>query len=181
MAEKPEVFIIDSNALVRPYREFYPFDFAPSFWDALAREIINKRIVVLDSVFKELTRAPKDKEDALSHWIKSIDGLKPLSHKDDAIIQNYRKVLTYIQNCGFYKERALANWSAEDIADPWIIASAMANNYTVITMESGAGSLQKNQPSSNAKIPDICKQFNVKCENLFYLIRALSFKLGGVN
>ncbi|GHT67955.1 hypothetical protein FACS1894110_14450 [Spirochaetia bacterium] len=106
MAEKPEVFIIDSNALVRPYREFYPFDFAPSFWDALA------------------------------------------------------------------------NWSAEDIADPWIIASAMANNYTVITMESGAGSLQKNQPSSNVKLPDICKQFNVKCENLFYLIRALSFKLG---
>jgi DNA-binding XRE family transcriptional regulator len=135
----------------------------------------------LDKVFEELTKLPKDTEDDLSLWIKSIDRLEPLSHKNDTIIQNYRNVLTYIQNCGFYQERALANWSNEAIADPWIISAAMANNYTVITIEAGNGNLQKNQPSATAKIPDICKHFNVKCENLFYLMRALSFKLRGQN
>jgi DNA-binding XRE family transcriptional regulator len=79
----------------------------------------------------------------------------------------------------FYQEKALANWSNEAIADPWIISAAMANNYTVITFETGNGNLQKNQPSWNAKIPDICKHFNIKCENLFYLMRSLSFKLVG--
>jgi rRNA-processing protein FCF1 len=178
IVKEPEVFIIDTNALITPYQQYYPFDLAPSFWEALERGITNERIVVLDTVFEELTKLPKDTEDDLSRWIKSIEGLKPLSHKDDAIFQNYRNVLTYIQNCGLYKERALANWSNDAIADPWIISAAMANNYTVITFEAGNENLQKNQPSAAAKIPDICKQFNVKCENLFYLMRALSFKLG---
>jgi hypothetical protein len=147
----------------------------------MEREILAKRIVVLDKVFEEFTKLPKNTEDELSRWIKSIDGLEPLSHKDDAIIQNYRKILSHIQNSGFYQERALANWADEAIADPWLISAAIANNYTVITIEVGNGKLQKIQPSAAAKIPDICKQFNVKCENLFYLMRALSFKLGGLN
>jgi hypothetical protein len=61
----------------------------------------------------------------------------------------------------------------------WLISAAMANNYTVITLETGSGNLQRNQPSADAKIPDICKQFNVKCGNLLYLMRSLSFRIGG--
>jgi DNA-binding XRE family transcriptional regulator len=174
--EKEEVFIIDTNAFITPYRQFYPFDLAPAFWASMKKEILKQKIIVLDKIFEELTKNAKDD---LSNWIKSIDKLEPLSHKNDTIIQNYRSVLIYIQNCGFYQGRALANWSNEAIADPWIISAAMANNYTVITIETGNGNLQKNQPSWNAKIPDICKHFNIKCENLFYLMRALSFKLGG--
>jgi hypothetical protein len=62
------------------------------------------------------------------------------------------------------------------VADPWLIAAAIKHSYTVITFEKSNVGLNVNQPSKSVKIPDICKQFNVNCEDLFYMMRILGFK-----
>ncbi|MDR3342723.1 MAG: DUF4411 family protein, partial [Treponema sp.] len=79
-----EVFIIDSNALITPYNTYYSFEIAPSFWANIEEQIISKRIVVLDKVFDEIVV----KKDKLNDWLRGIQGLEQIDHKNSGIIQN---------------------------------------------------------------------------------------------
>lgn len=171
MAEK---FLLDSNTFITPYRRFYPFDFAPGFWDQLEKNLKNDNVTVLDVVVLEVSKM----EDGLSDWISQLDNFDPETVKTPTVIANYRKVLSYVQKCGLYREEALRNWAKGDVADPWLIAAAMDTGATVITEEVTAGSgLSIKSPSRNAKLPDVAVHFGVRCENLFYFMRQMNFKL----
>jgi hypothetical protein len=168
-----EVFIIDSNILIEPYRTYYSFDFVPGFWNFIEQRIIAKRIVILDLVYNEIAIGT----DILSKWIKAIPNLKPLNHKDAEYLKHYTAILNYIQTSKSYSSAAKRGWHAPTVADPFLIAVAIQNNHTVITAEKSNAGLNSTNPSSKVKIPDICTQFNVKCENLFYMLARLGFKI----
>jgi hypothetical protein len=55
-------------------------------------------------------------------------------------------------------------------ADPFVIALAKVHGYTVITEETGIGSL--------GKIPGVCNAMKVECINLMQLIDAEDWVLG---
>jgi hypothetical protein len=171
--QNKEVFIIDSNALITPYKFYYSFEIAPQFWNVVAKHIAGENIIILDKVFDEIS----SKDDRLGQWIKGIDNLKQLSFKNSEIIGNYGKIMNYIRTSGFYSSIALNAWAQENKADPWIVASAMTHNYTVITFETFNQGLSIRQPSKIVKIPNICQQLNVKCGDLFYMMHELSIRL----
>ncbi|GHV90487.1 hypothetical protein AGMMS50268_09900 [Spirochaetia bacterium] len=175
IARNSEVFIIDSDSLIVPYRSFYTFSFAPNFWSFIENKLLSNKIMLLDMVYDEINVG----NDELSNWLQNISALEPINHRDSDIIKNYGDVLNYIQDCGYYKTEALNDWSNAKTADPWLIATAMVNHYTIITFERSNGSLNKVSPSKNAKIPDICKQFNVPCKDLYYMMDKLSFNNSG--
>jgi hypothetical protein len=168
-----EVFVIDSNALITPYKFYYSFEFAPRFWDTMADHMVSKNIVIIDKVFDEIS----SNNDPLGRWIKSIDNLEKVSSRNLEIIQNYGNILNHIRDSGFYSSTALSAWAQANKADPWIIAAAMAYSYTVITFETFNQSLNINQPSKMVKIPNICQHFNIKCKDLFYMMHELSIRL----
>ena len=85
--------------------------------------------------------------------------------------------MQHIQNSPCYKPAALAEWSRESAADPWLIAAAAVYNYTLITFEEANKGLNTKNPSKSAKIPDVANEFGVKTEKLFYMIRELGLKL----
>ena len=168
-----EKFLLDSNVFITPHRLYYPFDFALGFWEQLEDVLKNDNVSVLDVVVLEVSKL----EDELSTWIGSLEGFKPVSVKSASFVANYGKVLSYLQNCGYYREEALRNWAKGDLADPWLIAVAMETGATIITEETPAGVLTKTNKSRNAKIPDVASHFGIKCENLFYFMRQMKFKL----
>jgi len=49
-------YLIDANSLIRPARAYYPFDFAPSFWQQLRPKISLDKTTVLDKVRDEILR-----------------------------------------------------------------------------------------------------------------------------
>jgi hypothetical protein len=171
--QNSEVFIIDSNALITPYKFYYSFEIAPQFWNVVAKHIILKNVIILDKVFDEIS----SKDDLLGRWIKSIDNLEQISFKDSEIIDNYGKIMNYIGTSGFYSSIAFNAWAQANKADPWIIAAAMAYNYTVITFETFNQGLNVNHPSKIVKIPNVCQRFNIKCKDLFYMMHELSIRL----
>lgn len=67
------------------------------------------------------------------------------------------------------KNEALNRWSA-NVADPWLIACAKANDYVLVTFEQSAGKLNPKAPGSNPKIPDIAKEFGVETINLYQML-----------
>lgn len=116
-------------------------------------------------------------EDDLSQWLNGVTILEEIDHREPDIILNFRKVLQEIQDNPIYKETALENWSQETVADAWLIATALTNNYTIITFEKGQRIHNSNNVYKNAKIPDVAEDFGVKVADLYYLMRALEIKL----
>lgn len=171
MNNTADKYLIDSNSLITPYKTYYPFDFAKKFWVQMKQAINNGDILILDLVHGEVNKG----DDELSEWINEFDSSLIVSHKHPAIITKYAKILHYIQESDFYKEKALLDWSRADVADPWLIATACTYGYKIITFETKNGNLNSINRSSRAKIPDICSIFSVNCEDLFTVMRKLMF------
>jgi len=167
-----EKFIIDTDTLITPYRLFYPFDMFPDFWDCVEQKIKTGEIKILDMVYKEISEGG----DQLSDWLSAIGDIGQIERKDSTVIAHYGNILNYINTSPLYKVEALNSWAKTSTADPWLIAAALAHSYTVITFEKSNAGLNANQPSKDAKIPDICRQFNVKCESLYYMTRQVGFR-----
>jgi len=104
MPEK-ELFLIDSNILITPQKQYYPFDLAPNFWIQMAEKIEDGSIVILDMVKDEIL-ASKNKDD-LANWFESLEIGYFVDHKQPAILNIYSEVLQSIQDNPCYKEKAL--------------------------------------------------------------------------
>lgn len=165
-----EKFLIDANSFMTPYQNFYPFDLTPGFWEQFKKAILNDSVSVLDVVKAEINKG----EDELTDWIAAMSELKTLDRRDQNILAKYGAVLSYLQNSPLYNDKALRAWSDASIADPWLIATAAAKGYTIITFEQSAGKISEKNPSGKPKIPDIAREFNVKCEDLYYFMRKMN-------
>jgi hypothetical protein len=162
---------MDTNTFITPYKQYYSFKIAPSFWRFLEENITIGRIAMLDLVYNEIKKGT----DALSDWVNSLD-ISPIDHREHNILKAYGDIMAYIQKSPNYNEKALAEWAANTRADAWVIAAAKALNLTVITFERSNASLGTSK-ASNPKIPDICKAFDVPCADLFYALNVLSFSI----
>ena len=168
-----EKFLMDSNSFITPYRQYYAPDLAPTFWKKLLICAKSGRLVLLDMVKDEIGKG----QDDLANLVSKQSDFVVCNHRSEKIIRKYQEILQYIQTCGFYKEDALRTWANESVADPWLIAAAAVNNYTIITLEVSSGNLNKNTPSKNAKIPDVARAFGVKTNNLYYMKRQLEISI----
>lgn len=174
MVENNNIFLIDTNIFIEPYRKFYAFDLIPTYWERLKIEFKKERIVVLDMVYNEIEKG----EDALSLWlINNKELINVKNHKKQEIIYYYGEVLRYLQTSGLYTNKAVNEWSRVDIADPWLIATAKVYNYTIVTNESKNGNLSLKQKSNSPKIPDVCYSFGVNCIDLYEMMRQIGIKI----
>lgn len=137
-----EIFLIDTNSFIAPYLNYYPFDFAPGFWEQMKQFIKNGRIVLLDMVKAEVLQGKDD----LREWMNELEIGKLIDHRESAILAQYAAVLQYIQENPCYQAAALTEWARGTVADAWLIATASVYNYTIITFEgSNSGLNPKNQ------------------------------------
>lgn len=166
-------FLIDTNAIITPYSSYYPFDFAPKFWEQMKTYIEDGSIVILDLVKNEIEKG----NDKLSKWMKEINIANLIDHRDSKILDKYSEILTYIQTSNYYNSKALAEWSRNDVADPWLIAAGSVYGYIIITFERPV-EMDINNPSRHPKIPNVCSEFKVEYNDLYYMMRQLSFTLG---
>lgn len=166
-------YLIDTNSLITPYKTYYPFDFAEKFWEQLKNAIESGSIVILDMVKEELCKG----DDELSVWVQQFDNSLLLNHKEPSIIRKYAEILQYVQVSEYYDEKALMDWSKDDVADPWLIATAHTYGYKIITFETPNPNLNKTNRCKRAKIPDVSNKFSVECENLYYMMRKLNFTI----
>lgn len=168
-----DIYIIDSNALIAPYKMYYAFDLIPAYWNELEKYFNNGHIVVLDVVKDEIYKG----NDALTGWISKLDNLTIIPRVTGETVKYYQEVLEFIKSSGYYKEQALYEWAPSNIADPWLIASAKANNFTLVTQEVKSGGLSKKNPNKKAKIPDVARFFDVNTLNLYDMMRNLNIQI----
>ena len=167
-----EKFLLDANSLIAPSKNFYPFDFAMGFWEHMKRIMKSGNVLLLDVVCDEITKGG----DKLTTWLKEAIKNTPckITVQDPNIIQKYSIIQNHINSCNLYKQQAILEWSDVSVADPWLIATAMAKNYAVITFEKHKN-VHPQQKASKIKIPNIADRFEVKYYDLFYFMRKMNF------
>ncbi len=144
------IYVFDTNCFSIAGKHYYPDRF-PTFWVNFNSFVQDGKIISVKEVFKELdTNANSD---YLRNWIKNNRYIFYKASKEETLfVSKIFKVRNFQNNIS---QKALL--SGTPVADPFLIASAKINNGCVITTE-------KNSPNA-ARIPNICKYFNVPCMN----------------
>ena len=143
------IYVFDSDALVDLFNNYYPNRF-PSLWKNFNKAVDDGMIISVREVYKEIS----DYGDQLSGWSKKNKKLfhEP-TYEETVFITEIFKI-THFQFLIRKKERLLG----KPVADPFIIAKAKLDNGCVITQES--------EKPNAAKIPNVCKHFQIECTNL---------------
>lgn len=101
-----------------------------------------------------------------------------LNHKDYA--EEWGQIIQHIAQHPCYSDKALVDprsWTHEKIADGWLIAIAKKDGLTLVTDERANPTLNAQNPSGAAKIPDIAKDFGIKCITMNEFFKEIGFKL----
>jgi len=159
-------FIVDSNFFIQAHRSIYPLDVVQSFWVKLNALATDGIIVSIDKVKKEIFDNASH-QDQLKTWC--VDNLpNDFFINTDSVLNNYISIATWV-NSSHFTERARQEFLATDLADPWLVAFAMSNGWSIVTYE-------KSEPNrrNRIKIPEVCNQFNVRYINTIEMFRELN-------
>ena len=161
-------FIVDSNFFIQAHRSIYPLDVVPSFWLKIKSLAENDTIVSVDKVKKEIYDNSSH-EDELKQWCE-INLPPNFFIGTDTVLSNYISIVNWANSMSHhYTSSAIQEFLQTDLADPWLIAFAMSNDWTIVTYE-------KSEPNrkNRIKIPEACNQFNVRFTNTIEMLRELN-------
>lgn len=150
-------YLVDANVFIQAKRLHYGFDFCPAFWDWLIQQNEAGKVASIEKVADELHAG----EDELTEWArKRGDGffLRP----DKEVVGALNSVSDWVKGQS-YQPSAVAIFL--QVADYWLIAHALAHNYTVVTHEVPADTFTK------VKIPNACIGLGLRCINPYDMLR----------
>lgn len=159
------VYVLDANVFIEAARRYYAFDLVPAFWVGLEKYAQSGQILSIDRVKAELANG----KDELATWTKHTwnNAFQPTD--EPAVIRAFGHIMNWVQTQP-YTDAAKAELA--DCADGWLVAYAMVHATVVVTHE--VFSVDK---KNRVKIPNLCKQFNVRYINTFEMLRELGTRL----
>ncbi len=164
------IYLLDANTLIDAKRDYYPIDRVPEFWDWLIYHGENGNVKIPIEVYEEFSDT-KDKDgnkDALASWADSENVKKSLLLNESAE-QDLVARITY----GGYIENPTDDDLEKIGRDPFLLSYALkdAKNRCIVTTETS----KPKRVGANRHIPDVCKDFNIRCINSFQMIREMDF------
>jgi len=164
------LYLLDANTLIDAKRNYYPIDRVPEFWDWLVYQGQQNLLKIPLEIFEEFS-GKTDKhgnKDMLVEWAERQEIIKALLLEEDVD----RSIVSQIVYEGY-----TSNPTDEDInkvgRDPFLIAYAKIDveNRVIVTTEIS----KPKKKGANRKIPDVCRDFGIRCINTFQLISELNF------
>lgn len=151
------MYLLDADVLIQSANTYYPLHIFPGFWSWLDSGIKEGWICSVYEVYSEI-KYP----DELKEWADSRAGNLFIDESDINIQNVYKDIAVWV-NSNYEPEQARAFL---DVADPWLIATAVVKEASVVTQEA-----KKSPGAKKVKIPNVCEMFNVPCIDIFTLIR----------
>lgn len=146
-------YCIDTSSFLDAWDRWYPIDVFPSFWQKLGQFIEHGVVISSEEVYTEIER----KHDELFEWVKARRSMFVELSDDvqDAVTTIMREFPQLVDAR-----------SGKSFADPFVIATAMVNDATVVTGEAYG-------TETRPKIPIVCDRFKVRHLQTVGLLRAL--------
>ncbi len=159
MIPQPTIYCLDANVLIQAWQKYYAPAVCPSYWEVLDDLGRQGRIFLPSWVAEEVTRT----DDDLAQWLKGSSIIIR------AVSEEVTRKLQEIFAKDPRHQQLVDNTKQRSLADPWLIAHAMAENACVVTKE------EKPIAANNKriKIPHVCDAMNVRCIDDFEMIKEL--------
>lgn len=107
-------------------------------------------------------------EDELADWLKTSSiSVKPINMK-------VTQCLGEIYGAHPSHQTLVDNTKGRSLADPWVIAHAMADNAVVVTKEEKVTAAN----AKRIKIPNVCEAMAVRCIHDFEFLEELGVRFG---
>ncbi|WP_431831960.1 DUF4411 family protein [Corynebacterium accolens] len=155
------MYLVDSNIVIDGFRT-YPPDSFPSYWRAIESFVKRGKFLFHEKVCEEILIHEDDK----SSWLKKTVPRDRWIRRDDEL-ESYRAVTKWarVDRQPAYNPQEVRQFLNN--ADSWLVASAHAKRFTILTNETPATSKEK-----RVKIPDAAEAFSIPCiSNLQFLRR----------
>ena len=156
-------YLVDSDVFITAKNLYYSFDICPGFWKSVLHHHREGRIFSVDRVRSELLAGHKTED--LVRWVRDEvpEGFfVPVD--TDVVVRAYTDVMMWVQRNPEYFDHAKAKFATG--ADGWLVAYARMHDATIVTNEQSAPESRK-----EIKLPDVCKQFGVRSDNAFAMLR----------
>jgi len=146
-------YCFDTSALIEAWNKYYSMELCPEYWSILDGMAQNGVVFFTEEVKREIDKI----DDDLKAWIGGrghfVQGIT------EHVQKHVRDILAEYPNLvDARKDRSMA--------DPWVVAHALAASATLVTKEVAAP-----VGSQRIKIPDVCTKFSVRCISDFDFIR----------
>lgn len=135
-----KTYCLDTGALIQPWNKYYSPELCPEYWEIVDELAKDGTVFCTIEVKRELEKI----DDGLSEWTKKRDYL--FREITDEVNTNMLRIM---ESHG----ELVDNKKGRSLADPWVVAHALAENATVVTSEGPA--------PKKIKIPDVCKAYGV--------------------
>jgi hypothetical protein len=153
-------FLIDANILISGYKVYYPMDIHVSYWNVIAEQIANGNFIIIDKVKNEI------QDEKLVDWLKHNIDNKLYASTADCMVQ-YSYIQEWATKNQSFGTSDKAHFADSNVADPFLVAKALKESYSVVTYELSAKGGKK------IKIPDVCSHFGVTCMTINDALRRL--------
>lgn len=150
-------YLLDTNIFIQAKNLHYGFDFCPAFWDWLIDRNAAGRVVSIDKVGDELQAGG----DELSDWATARGRAFFLS-PDASVVPALARVSAWATS-QTYEAAAIATFL--QVADYWLVAHALAQNFVVVTHEVPSDSTRK------IKIPNASIGLGLTCISPYEMLR----------
>lgn len=162
MLNQQKIYCLDTNFFIEGWNKYYSPDFCKSYW-GIIDDLAQKGIVfITPEVKKEIEKG----DDNLKEWLKNKKYfVRPIDEK-------VQQCLKDIYDANVSHRYLANNVKNRSIADPWVIAHAMAEKAIVVTKEY----LSNSSNEQKIKIPDVCNNMNVKWIDDYDFIREVNIQ-----
>ncbi len=155
------LYCVDSNFFIQGWTKYYSPEFCSGYWDIIASMGKTEQLFVLREVYKEIT----DADDQLSEWMKTKEYLV----RDTTV--EVQRCLRQIYAADPNHKRLVDSTKNRSLADPWVIAHALAEKAIVVTKET-----LEVRSKKRPKIPNVCQNMGIDYIDDFDFIRQTNIK-----
>ena len=155
-------YLPDADVLIAAYRDRYPPDLFPGFWDCLSHHLATGHLLIVDRVSDEIIFPIE-----LSQWMEQATNDYFPTTATQPVVNAYRQLMDWVQENPQFTPAARADFARG--ADGWLAAYAMVHGAVVVTNEVSAPDAKKKVP-----LPDICDQFQAFSMNTVAMLREIA-------
>lgn len=151
------LYLFDTDALLQSANFHYPLHIFPGFWSWLDSGIASGWARSVNAVYQEI-----DYPEELKEWVDLRRDTFFIDVSDINIQQTYKMI------AGWVTQKYVQSNSSDFLkgADPWLIATALVKDASVVTQET-----RVSPDAKKVKIPNVCSHFQVDCINVFELLK----------
>lgn len=150
-------YLLDANVFIQAKNLHYGLDFCPAFWEWMIAQNGIGKLASIEKVGDEL----QGHADQLSVWADAR-GAAFFLPPDDTVLPALGLVSTWA-NTQNYEPAAVATFL--QLADYWLVAHALAHQFTIVSHEIPSNSTRK------IKIPNACIGLGLHCVSPYEMLR----------